>query len=250
MKHLKIVTFNIRYDCEADGKQNFKYRKPIILQKILQEKPDLIGFQELQDHMLEWLEINLPDYLLVGCGRECNYSGEHNSIAIKKSVFELLKLDTFWLSPTPNKPGSRFEDQSACPRICTWVELREKESGKIFRCYNTHLDHETALARELGLAMIMEAIDQVQVPLLLMGDFNAEPESKELRLLRASKAWQDCTQNIEYSYHEFGNLDQAVKIDYIYLRGELLHMETKLWNECVEGIYLSDHYPIEINLGI
>ena len=43
---MKYVTFNIRCDFGQDGANNFIYRRPLILEKIRQEKPDIIGFQE------------------------------------------------------------------------------------------------------------------------------------------------------------------------------------------------------------
>jgi len=38
---MKFVTFNIRYDCGADGENNFCFRKPFILQKIREEQPEI-----------------------------------------------------------------------------------------------------------------------------------------------------------------------------------------------------------------
>ena len=42
---MKLVTFNIRYDCGTDGINNFSCRKPFILETIAREQPDVIGFQ-------------------------------------------------------------------------------------------------------------------------------------------------------------------------------------------------------------
>lgn len=52
---MKYVTFNIRCDYGEDGDNNFVYRKPLILEKISQEKPDIIGFQEVRPHVAVWL---------------------------------------------------------------------------------------------------------------------------------------------------------------------------------------------------
>ena len=41
---MKFVTFNIRCDFGQDVANNFIYRRPLILEKIRQEKPDIIGF--------------------------------------------------------------------------------------------------------------------------------------------------------------------------------------------------------------
>ena len=73
---MKYVTFNIRCDFGQDGANNFIYRRPLILEKIRQEKPDIIGFQEVLPHVAAWLKENLTEYYIVGCGREKDLTGE------------------------------------------------------------------------------------------------------------------------------------------------------------------------------
>ena len=73
---MKFVTFNIRCDFGQDGANNFIYRRPLILEKIRQEKPDIIGFQEVLPHVAAWLKENLTEYYIAGCGREKDLTGE------------------------------------------------------------------------------------------------------------------------------------------------------------------------------
>ena len=76
-------------------------------------------------------------------------------IAYRKERFQSVILETFWLSPTPYVPGSRYPVQSMCPRTATDVVFKDMETGKVFRVINTHLDHECAGARKLGLEQIL-----------------------------------------------------------------------------------------------
>lgn len=250
MTTLKIVTFNIRYDCGHDGKNNFEYRKPYILKKIQEQSPDLIGFQEVLPHVHVWLKENLTDYMIVGCGRGEDYQDEANVIAFKKEKFELFGLDTFWLSPTPTKPGSRFEKQSICPRICTVALLKHHEIERPFRFYNTHLDHESSEARVLGMTSILERMKQdheaFAVPAILTGDLNAEPGTPEIDSIEESGMLRDHTKPFAYTYHDYGNTKHYVKIDYIYLSKDFEVTNKVLWDQVVEGVYLSDHYPVEV----
>ena len=55
---MKVVTFNIRGDFGVDGENNFCFRKPLILKKLAQEQPDIIGFQEVMPHVAVWLRGN------------------------------------------------------------------------------------------------------------------------------------------------------------------------------------------------
>ena len=50
---LKLVTFNIRCDYDQDGANSFRFRKPVILKKLAEEKPDVICFQEVLPHRSE-----------------------------------------------------------------------------------------------------------------------------------------------------------------------------------------------------
>ena len=64
---MKIVTFNIRYDCGLDGINNFDCRKALILEVIRREKPDIICFQEVLPHVARWLKEQLTEYYILGC---------------------------------------------------------------------------------------------------------------------------------------------------------------------------------------
>ena len=64
---LKLVTFNIRCDYDQDGANSFRFRKPVILKKLTEEKPDVICFQEVLPHVAVWLKENLTEYTVIGC---------------------------------------------------------------------------------------------------------------------------------------------------------------------------------------
>ncbi len=105
---MKIVTFNIRCDYGQDGPNNFCFRQPLILRRLAAEKPDVIGFQEVLPHVQRWLREALPGYTVVGCGRGADYQGEAMTLAVRNETAELLDWRTFWLSPHPDVPGSRY----------------------------------------------------------------------------------------------------------------------------------------------
>lgn len=117
---MKFVTFNIRLDNHQDGIYNFDCRKEPILRKLRDEKPDILCFQEVLPHALTWLRENLPEYYVVGCGRGPEFDDEASAIACRKDSVELMGFETFWLSPTPHLPGSRYAAQSPCPGFAPW----------------------------------------------------------------------------------------------------------------------------------
>lgn len=250
---MKIVTFNLRCDNEADGCNSFQNRKELIKKKLEKEMPEIICFQEVLPHMAQWLSENLPDYQVVGCGREKDFGGEQVSIAIRKEKLSLISMETYWLSPDPFLPGSRYQEQSECPRIC--VELVLKMKDKIFRLINTHLDHKGKTARKLAMEQILQKIEKEsflpKIPVILAGDFNGEPDSEE-RMLLKEEVWEHLTKDLRDTFHGFTEQEPPQTIDGIYLRQKenpIFSLEkAEKWEDREGEIWLSDHYPISVHL--
>lgn len=244
---MKLVTFNIRCDYGQDGNNSFCFRKPGILAAFGRERADVYCFQEVLPHVAAWLKEALPEYTVVGCGREDHLDGERVILAFRKARFDLMKMDTFWLSPTPLIPGSRYPDQSICPRTCTEAVLHDLAENRVVRVMNTHLDHEGEGARRAGLAQIL-AHEQAEdffagVPTVLAGDFNAEPASAELEPIRGCPEWHSAVPETWETFHDFGRRKNCT-IDYIFLKGDIRCTAAGRWTESENGVYLSDHYPV------
>ena len=175
-------------------------------------------------------------------------------IAVRNDL-ELLSYRAFWLSPTPDVPGSRFAIQSQCPRTCAVAEVYFPAQKLAARIYDTHLDHLCAEAREAGLRQLLEVIRQDNekhpLPVLLMGDFNAAPADPELKPLfgkeGAALGLKDMTTDTGITFHGYGNKEDEIKIDYLFATEPFIgaHTGTRLWNDERNGRYLSDHYPVE-----
>lgn len=250
---MKFVTYNLRLDTPHDGINSFFHRAGEILRKIEREKPDVIGFQECLPHMKEFLARHLTDYTVVGCGRGAHYDGEHNPVAFLKDKFELIGLDTEWLSPTPQVPGSRYPEQSDCPRVVTRVTLLPYGTDEPFYVFNTHLDHVSDEARVLGAkrvcSVMRELLEKREMPLVLMGDFNAEPDTPPLRAFLEDEFLHltDATPGIPCTFHDYGRRNWQ-QIDYILQRGWRQAGGSVLWTDEDNGLYLSDHYPVAVEL--
>ena len=228
---IKVCTFNLRINNAGDGINRFDNRVDRICSVIRRERPELIGFQEGNEYMLEK-----------------DYSGESASVAILKGRFKVISVENFWLSHTPDVAGSSFGgDQSKCPRITTSVLLYNKDSGNVFRFCNTHLDHKGKNARLLGARQICEHLEKHPEPFVLTGDFNALPESDVIGYVREfcheGKATRDLTENIPGSFHGFGTREVPSKIDYIFTDAEAKCAYAVSEGE-IDGIYVSDHDPL------
>ena len=252
MSELKVMTFNLRIEAPLhDGINNLPNRKGRILETIKNEAPDLIGFQEARDETRAWLRDTLTDYVVFGCGRYKDYRGESAPLAFRKDRFELVSLDTFWLSSTPKIPESKYagSDQSDCPRIATAVVLKPLESSELLLFVNTHTDHQGSMSRVLASAQLLEYASQKNMATVITGDFNAQPDSTEIKMMTSSKDFPlvDCTEKIGSTFHEFGKLspDKRVKIDYIFTNLKTDVKKSYAVEDIpVEGIYISDHQPV------
>lgn len=251
---MKVVTFNIRGDFGVDGENDFCFRKPLILKKLAQEQPDLIGFQEVLPHVAAWMREALTDYCVVGCGREEKLGGEQMTVAFRQDRYNLIEMRTFWLSPTPWVPGSRYANQSRCPRTATELLLLEVATGRVLRVVNTHLDHEGSGARCLGLQQILRHLEEVELfpdaPVILMGDFNAPPDGEEMQVFAQYPAYVNATAGAGVTFHGFMKAEAPAHIDYIFLKGPVKPLSLQKWTDAEKGVYLSDHYPVCVELAL
>ena len=55
-------------------------------------------------HVANWLKENLNEYYVIGCGRGANLRDEQMSIAYRRDVINLISMETWWLSQTPDVP--------------------------------------------------------------------------------------------------------------------------------------------------
>lgn len=246
---MQFVTFNARCQYNTvDGINCFIHRAGMIFDKIARELPDIICFQEITPPILALLTPGLPAYNVHYCGRDEHMAGEGLVIALRKDSMDLITLDRFWLSPTPTVPGSRYKHQSDCPRICQVALVREKKSGKLLRVYNNHLDHKDEEARLLGMGQVLKRVSEdyaaAPLPLFITGDLNARPESAVIAEINGhtAPALVELSRDIPQTFHAFGKRNS--KIDYIFATGDIACEGVCCWTDELNGIYLSDHYPV------
>lgn len=250
---ISILSLNLRLQVSIDGRNAFSHRKEGLLRCMAAEKTDIMGFQEVSAAMRDCVAGGLPDYAFIGKSNREWGKKEYNPIAYRKDTLELTETGTFWLSSTPDLPGSRFWLQSPNPRTCTWGEFCHKGSGIRFRYFNTHLDHLSHHARAKGLLVLFDRIADMQsrekLPIFLGGDFNFTPHSTLYALCHSYGIGQDDTRLVDLSahlptsFHWFGKLKRPFKLDYVFAdsdtASEQFSVQVLRYND--EGGFLSDH---------
>lgn len=187
---LAAMTFNIRLELPADGANAWPQRKEMVFALIRHEAPDLLGMQEVLLQQKRDLEAALPDYAMIGAGRDDGReAGEFSPLAWRRDRFELVRSGTFWLSPTPETPGKAWD--AALPRVASWAVLRDRKSGTTLRVLNTHFDHVGADAKANSARQIGNWVATgpgSDLPTIVMGDFNSPTASEPYRLLADTSA--------------------------------------------------------------
>lgn len=269
---IEVLSFNIRHDNPGDGAHRWPHRADAALATILELAPDFVGLQEVLPDQRAWIDRSLsisePAWASLGRSRERSAdTGEATPLLHRTDRWTRLEGGTFWLSETPEDVGSRSWG-SACPRIATWGLYRRRPAedrtdapvARPLLVVNTHLDHASAEARQGGVEVLSAFIESRRrldpsIAVVVMGDFNASPDSAPVRTLlaaglvdthRAAGGGEQLG-----TYHGFEGQAVALRrprIDFVLAdkRLEVLAAEIVLGTP---DILVSDHYPVRATLG-
>ena len=179
---LRWGTFNIRLDTNIDelAGVGWSKRKNRVADYIKENHIDIVGLQEVLHNQLNDLRVRLPEYDYVGVGRtDGGTKGEYTPVFFLRDRFDVLEKGNFWLSETPDVPGSRGWD-AALERIASYVKLKDKATGKVFMAVNTHFDHVGVTARRESAKLIMRKIRDIvgKQPAVVTGDFNVSEDDE------------------------------------------------------------------------
>jgi endonuclease/exonuclease/phosphatase family metal-dependent hydrolase len=269
---LSVMTFNIRYGTAADGPDRWELRRPMLLELLRSEAPDLIGLQEALRFQIDELLAALPGYSEVGVGRDDGRSaGEHAAILLRRDRFTVAEAGTFWFSDTPGVPGSRHWG-NGITRISTWVRLIDRRSDRAFYLFNLHLDHQSQPSRERSVELLAArmAARTFPEPVIVTGDFNAGEQNTALCYLRgeSDRAWAESLSappsprlrdsfrlvhpeaDSVGTFHGFQGGAGGEKIDYILVDGAWEVLAGGILRTARAGRYPSDHYPVTARLRL
>lgn len=251
---LKFMTFNTNYIYDKPEHNGFVLRAGLIMEMILQEKPDIICLQEMTEKILELFGPMLrTHYTYVFTNREKDLLGEGLVIAVRSDAFQIKTVERFWLSDTPRIPGSKYDPDAKYVRICQASTVLDMRSNRIFRVYNNHFDNGQEWTRTASMKQVLqhlgEANSDFKLPFFLCGDLNAEPQSEPIQYAYKYEPFKivDVTAKEPFSWHGFRpNGDHARKIDYIFADEETAkHLSgTKVIDSVLDGTYASDHCPV------
>jgi len=258
---MRVATYNLRYINNSDSinGNGWALRSPVIASLIRFHDFDIFGTQEGYKIQLDDIKDALPQYVYYGRGRDDGKDkGEHSAIFYKKDKFKLLNKGDFWLSQTPEKPSLGW-DATCCNRICSWVYLQDKKSGKKFYFFNAHFDHQGVQARQESSKLILQKIKDIagKAPVIFTGDLNGSQNSDWYKAIANSGLLKDSYYQVKYpyannaSFNSFGAAKASNNdiIDHIFISNDFIVKKYGLLTDTYHGNYPSDHFPVmaEIN---
>lgn len=247
-----FLTWNLRMDNPNDEGNRFSDRLPLIRSAVKREQADVIGFQEVLPHMLRVLEEEFTDYVFIGRERDAQMVDECCCVAVRKETIRILDASTIWLSPTPEVPGSRYPEQSICPRVRTRLLLQHRESKALTWYINTHLDHFSGPSRQSAQDQLIREMEALKNNpqcgrVIWGGDLNYSPDDP-LYLELVEAGFMELSEQAGGTFHNFGSDENPKKIDYLWGYQDHWQVveEGRILDDREGNVWLSDHYPVSV----
>jgi endonuclease/exonuclease/phosphatase family metal-dependent hydrolase len=241
---LRVLVFNIHAGKDGGGRDNLAD----VAQLVRTTAADVVLLQEVdrgtnRSGKVDQLKAlsDATKYAVV-FARSLDYDGgQYGIAALSKDGFVFNETVPLSVLPAQARAGGSHE-----PRVAL-VATAITDGGRL-QLVNTHLDSSADESYRLqevdGVLNAVRPRMSQATPVMIAGDFNAEPASAVAQKLRAGglrDAWTECGQGDGFTYPA----DQPTKrIDYVFLTGSLRCTAAQ-----VIDTKISDHRPLLVTLA-
>ena len=257
---IKILTWNLWWKFE-----DYKFREKLILSEIENNHPDILCLQEV------WEEEDESQARTIANKLDYNYifekSFEFDGVSFGNAIitkFPISSHKKISFNTTPDKDEKRF-------LLHLELEYKNKISINVF-CTHLNYKYEHQPERMRQVKQIMEYMSQLKpskFPIILCGDFNADPDSDEIRTITGltkpindivlRDAWKLVNRDDPgYTWSNENNwanktLEQDRRIDYVFLgksgpNGLGYPIDCKIIGNQKNKFFPSDHYGLVAHL--
>ncbi len=235
-KTLRVMTYNIHVGVGMDKKLDL----PRVAGVINAQHPDLVGLQEVDrgvtrtqriDEIVELSKLTRMDYAFAF---NLHYQGGQYGVAI---------LSRFPITATDHRLYQNTREAERRGFIRAEVSV----DGRVLNFVTTHLDYQYEDGRLFEAQQLLNALKDVQGPLVIVGDFNDIPAGRAYQLMRYQfgDAWIESRSTDEgFSYPTD---KPAKRIDYIFFRSTERVRTRRAW---IVDTQASDHVPVVADLEI
>ncbi|RYY61398.1 MAG: endonuclease/exonuclease/phosphatase family protein [Chitinophagaceae bacterium] len=262
-QELKVMSFNIRLNVTSDSINAWPNRVDLVTSQVSYHQVHLLGVQEATPGQMDDLRAKLTGYRSIGGGRD-NGTDKGEASALFYDTSRLLSLANgmFWLSKTPDVPGSLGWD-AQITRMVTWSKFRDRKTRKIFFAFNTHFDHIGKEARRESAKMVLAAVKRIagSTPSVITGDFNAVPTDEPIRVIMDKNDplhlvdSKDVSLTPHYgptgTFNGFQSKERDdFPIDYIFIKGAWKVKSHATLSQTWHGRFASDHFAVLASLQL
>ncbi len=227
---IRVMTYNMHVGIGMDQQLDLQ-RIADIIDK---ERPDLVGLQEVdrgvertqrKDQIAELAGLTRMEYAFAP---NLDYQGGKYGVAI---------LSRF---PIRNVDHRMYQNRRATERR-GMLRVEVTIDRKLVNFVTTHLDYQYPDGRLFEAEQLLEFLREVKGPLIVVGDFNDQPDGTTYKLMRDQfdDAWVSRKQTANgFTYPA----DKPSKrIDYVFLRPSDSFRKKKSW---IVETQASDHIPV------
>lgn len=226
---IKVLSYNIHHGENTQGVQDISG----IANVILATNPDLVALQEVdsctnrvqKQDMLKELAAQTGMYIYFG--KAMNHDGG----SYGNGILSRYPIEQMYTIPLPAK-GEKGE-----PRCAAVVKVK-LPGDSLLQFASAHLDHrEDPADRAAQAQLLLEHFSKDSLPLILAGDLNAGPSSKEIATLK--NIFADASEKLGPTWPS----DKPTqKLDYILMRpGSQWNVINSL---VLQETVASDHRPV------
>lgn len=222
---------------------------------------DIFGLQEALWVQLDYLLEVLPDYTCIGQGRDDGHrANEFVPVFFRTNRFVLKHAEVFWLSDTPEVPGSNTWGAD-CVRCATVAILIDRDNETSLGVLNTHFDHISATAREKSAELIRKKLPTYGkgLPWIVMGDCNTSPGSPPYLTLVSREGGDPLLTDVfaaanpsappdTRSFHGYTDSKKEGRIDWIFASPEFTPLAAGIVQSKYRYRYPSDHFAVWADL--
>lgn len=225
---LRVLSYNIHHAEGIDGKLDL----PRIAAVINSVRPDLVALQEVDQNTTRTLKVHQAAELgrLTGLRHVFGKAMDYQGGAYGQAVLSRFPIGGHRVHQLPQETNRE-------PRIVLLAEIT-LPNGEILSFAGTHLDHQRNDIRLRQAHAINDLFSNISEPSLVVGDFNAYPESEPMSVLL--REWTDAAATNPQPTIPAENPTR--RIDFILSRPEPQWrvLESRVLDEPVA----SDHRPV------
>ncbi len=250
---VKVMSYNIRFSHDETEGHEWSVRKDAVCALVNYQHPDVFGAQEAV------MQTQIPDivagtgYSWIGKANNGGTTGETEPVFYDEDKLSLGSSGTFWLSETPDMPGS-MSFGATYWRTATWGIFTYKATGDKFFFLCAHLYAAGApgqIVRTSQMSVILEQVDMMNTegqPPILFAVFYLVEDSEgfdELYAAGYKSARSEAANSTDTGPTTNGWGTGGACIDHIFYKGPIIPWTFGVDRSGYESTeYPSDHWPV------